>query len=126
LNFLFKVQWTMCGYSWTTAPKCEYCPGSHGWSAGRQEELKRELIATKLEFGMCPGMRLWALEERMQFLEPSPSPPLGCVLDPQWCHQIPLVKNAKHVQVRQPPRNICCGCGGSHEHRRLDGAKNIL
>jgi hypothetical protein len=26
LNFLFKVHWTMCGYSWTTAPKCEYCP----------------------------------------------------------------------------------------------------
>jgi hypothetical protein len=26
LNFLFKIQWTMCGYSWTTAPKCEYCP----------------------------------------------------------------------------------------------------
>jgi hypothetical protein len=22
VNFLFKVQWTICGYSWTTAPKC--------------------------------------------------------------------------------------------------------
>jgi hypothetical protein len=34
---LFKVQWTMCGYSWTTAPKCEYCPEcNHFWRLHQQ------------------------------------------------------------------------------------------
>jgi hypothetical protein len=28
-NFLFKVQWTMYDYSWTTALKCEYCAHMH-------------------------------------------------------------------------------------------------